>query len=101
MKCGQAVFVYTMSADGHVMERSGVIAKITPKNAIIRVYGGQRIVLARTPCKISKDSMWSKTPQKNVYVELMLEILNERREVYRERIASTTRRIANIRNCAG
>ena len=101
MKRGTPVYVYTTSRDGYVVERDGVIAKNTPSSVIIRVYGGQLIALSKTPGKISKGAMWSKIPQKNVYIELMLEMLNERREEYRERLAATTKRMANIRSCAG
>ena len=97
----KTVRVYSIATDGEVIERIGIISRKTDKNIIVTLYGGQRMSLPKTPCVVRKDVMWSSYPCKNVYIEQMLEILVERRESYRSRLESTSRKIANIRECAG
>ena len=101
MKNGTPVYVYTITNDGEVLERVGIVSKQTDKSLTVTMYGGQKMVLNRKSGVITKDAMWSKVPQKNVYIELMLDILTERRATYQERIRTTTIRINNIRQCAG
>ena len=91
------VYVYSMANDGHVIERTGVITSRSKECAVARVQDGHNVILARKAGEIRNNAMWSVVPQRLVYVEKMLDILVDRRELYRDRLEATTRRIANIR----
>ena len=97
MKYGASVYVYTLSSDGHVVERVGTVNKRTDDSLIVTVSGRQHIILSRRSGEIKNNSMWSKTPQKNVYIEKMLDILTARQAECRDKLAAVTRKIANIR----
>ena len=95
------VYVYTMARDGEVIERKGVISRQSTKMITITVRDGQRLTLGKKSGVITKDAMWSRYPQKHVYIEKMLDVLMERRAMYQERLRTTTCRINGIRQCAG
>lgn len=93
----KTVYIYSIAQDGRVIERTGVITAKTDMCAVARAQDGHNVILARKAGEIRNNAMWSAVPMKYAYVEKMLDILVERRNHYQERLAATTRRIANIR----
>lgn len=98
---GSTVYVYTMTNDGKVIERDGIVShkERGKKFMLVTFKGGQRICLPSAAGVIHNNSMWSMVPQKNVYIEKMIELLLDRRENYQRRLEATTRRITNVRAC--
>ena len=103
VRIGETVHVYSMAEDGRVVDRLGVVQSKSKLNGtiIIRLYDGQRMSLPFQAGSIAKDAMWSRAAKKNVYIELMLEILADRQEIYRHKLQATTRKIGVMRSCAG
>ena len=100
---GETIHVYTMAEDGRVIDRLGVVTHASRKDnaLIVRLEGGQRMSVPFGACNIGKDAMWSRLPRKNVYIELMLDVLVERQDNYRRKMQSVTRKIGVMRSCAG
>lgn len=89
----EKIYVYTMTAKGELRERSGIIVKKNGKFNIVALPNGQRICVSSSSGKIHNNVMWSKTLQKNVYIQRMIEILLDRREDYQSKLESVTRRL--------
>lgn len=101
-RLGEPVYIYSMEETGRVVERTGVVSFKSRKNQtlVATLPTGQKLILNFCSGKIRNDSMWSRSPQKNVYIEKMLDILVERRDAFQNKARLTTSRIANIRACA-
>ena len=93
----KTAYVYSMTIDGHVIERAGIVGRRTAKSVIITVNGGQRVLCDRKPGVISGDKMWSTYACRGVYVQKMLDVLLARRAVYQDRLESTAKRINNLK----
>ena len=97
---GSAIFVYTMTKDGIVNERTGIVSGKYEKFIIATLGNGQRICLDRKQCEIHNNAMWSSMAQKNVYINKMLDVLYDRCEDYEKKLYSVRKRIARMRECA-
>lgn len=94
----QNVYVYTLTADGEPRERQGHIVKKYDKFILVAINGcSQRLCLSSRQTDIHNNAMWSKQPQKNYYIERMLELLLTRQEEYRDKIKSTQKRINKLK----
>lgn len=101
IKSGDKIYVYTMKATGEVVERVGVVGKkrTGATYMLATVDGGQRVCLMQKSGVVHNNMMWSKEPQRNVYIMKMIDILLKRRDTYEERIAATNRRLTVLKEC--
>ena len=91
-------YVYTINNRGEVYERSVVLKRRNGnKYAIAVTEHGQSIIVSSKALELHNDNMWSKVPQKNVYVEKMIEALLDREDWYRNKANSTHRRIMMLK----
>ena len=94
----EPIYVYTLTADGKPRERKGHITKRCGKYILVSIDNSyQRLCLSSRQTDIHNNAMWSNQPQKNVYIERMIELLMDRQKDYRAKIDSTQKRINKLK----
>lgn len=95
-------YLYSLPKDGGVVERVVILSRKRGSDYAVAVCsGGQRVIVSASACTLHNDTMWSKSPQKNVYIQKMVDAMLQRRGKYQEKVAFMSRRLAKIRSCAG
>lgn len=96
-------YVYSLDKSGMVIERKATITKyitqdesqktIPQKHALATISKHQRLILGLEENDIYNNVMWSSTPNKNLYIAKMSEILIARGDEYKKKLADITRKL--------